>query len=50
MRRRAEKAEVAVHGVLVERDEEVEGVAHIGDGSGPVRIMRKVWPPRMMDW
>src|SRR5260370_144512 len=33
-RTRSEKAEVAVHRVLVEGDEEVEAVAHVGDGVG----------------
>jgi hypothetical protein len=30
----AEEAEVAIHGVLIERDEELESVAHVGDGVG----------------
>ena len=45
-----EKAEVPVHRVLIEGNQQVEAVTHVGDGVGPVRIIRKVWPPRMIDW
>ncbi len=45
-----EQAQVAVHRVLIERDQEIK-LTVCGGGilSGPVRIVRKVWPPRMMD-
>jgi hypothetical protein len=47
----AEQSEVATDGVLVERDQQIKGdPPMLVVFSGPVRMVRKVWPPRMIDW
>ena len=49
-RSRTHQLQVAVHRVLIERDQHVQAVAVLRTGSSLVRRVRKMCPPRMMDW
>ena len=47
---RCQQAQMAVHRVLIQRNQQVElSPSVVAILSGPVRMVRNVWPPRMMD-